>query len=476
MRETLGFEFKEAFDSITNKGINLTLNEFLKNLGKEGYRLEINETLISVEGNALRGIFYGIQSLKQLFLEAKKNHSGKIQAQTIEDYPRFPWRGFMFDVGRHFHPAETVKKMLEILAFLKMNVLHFHFNEDQGWRIEIKKYPKLTEIGSKRKDTLIGSHISKKYRGIPHEGYYTQDEVKEIVEYASKRYISVVPELEIPGHSSAAIASYPELSCKDNQIEVRMRFGISPEIYCAGKEQTFQFLQDVLDELMNLFPSEIIHIGGDEAPKKRWKECEKCQERITTEGLKDEKELQEYVTNRIAVYLKEKGKRIMGWNQILGDSLDKSAIAHYWFGKKSEMRKHLYERRDFVMSNMSRTYLDYNYLMFPLRRFYNFDPIPKDTDPEYYDNVLGLEAPLWTEWVPNLERLGWQVFPRLIASAEVGWTQKKLMDYSDFKKRLPLILSYLEIVGMPHASLDEVDPSNFNRFIRLYRWLRWPKI
>jgi hexosaminidase len=361
------------------------------------------------------------------------------------------------------------------MALVKMNIFHFSLTQDQGWRIEIKKYPKLTEIGSKRKDTKIGNHLSKAYRGKSHEGFYTQGEIRDIVQYAKERYIEVVPELNLPGHSTAAIASYPYLSCTGQQLEVKTKPGIYHDIYCAGKEEVFKFLEGVFDEIVDLFPSDIIHIGGDEAPKSRWKNCPLCQERIKKEGLKDEHELQVYFMNRIGTYLKSKGKRVIGWNEILGGNLDSTTIVQWWKGNKKKMKPYLKTMRKFVMSNFGYTYLDYNYLMHPMRKFYSYEPVLEPIG-VFEENILGVETPIWTEWVPNLERLGWQVFPRLFAIAEVAWTQNELKDYANFKKRIPHILKYLDALGMPYANLDKVDPSNWERFTHIRRWMQWPEV
>jgi hexosaminidase len=446
-------------------------------LGEEGYRLTITPNLIKVVGAQPAGIFYGLQTLLQIiFQNSPIADTISIPCIAIEDKPRFPWRGLMFDVARHYHPMSTIKKTLDLMALFKMNRFHFHLTEDQGWRIEIKKYPKLIEIGSKRKDTRIGGFFHWKLRGKPHEGYYTQEQIKEIVKYAAERFITVIPEIELPGHSIAAISSYPELSCRGLPIEIETKRGIYADVYCAGKETTFQFLQDVFDEVIQLFPAEIIHIGGDEVPKKRWKECANCQARIQKEKLPNEHALQVYFTNRIATYLKSKGKRIMGWNEILGDNLDPTAIAQWWIPGKSKVLQHLRQGRNFVMSLLPFTYLDYNYLVIPLRKMYAYNPIPKELEVRYQSAILGIETPIWTEWVPTQDRLEWQVFPRLLAIAENAWTPQMLHDYSEFKTRLESILKILDLFNVQYADLSEVDPSNWYRFTHLGSWFQWPEI
>ena len=321
----------------------------------------------------------------------------------------------------------------------------------------------------------MGIHLSKSWRGKPHEGFYSQDEMRDIIQYAKERYIEVIPEINMPGNSTAAIASYPFLSCTEEPLEVKTTFGIFKDIYCPGKETTFEFLEGVLDEIIDLFPSDTIHIGGDEAPKKRWKSCPHCQKRIETEGLKDENALQVYFTNRMAKYVKSKGKRVMGWNEILrGGDLDDDTIVHWWIGTKKKMRKHLTLERKFLMANFGYTYLDYNYLMGPIRKFYGWEPVPEPRN-QHENNILGVSCQLWSEWVPNLERFGWQVFPRFFATAEVAWTDSHKKDYIDFKNRLPHILRFLDKLEMPYADPEEVDPSNWERYTHMRRWFGWPE-
>ena len=473
LEEILAFDAGIYTATSSKAQIQLILEENL-DLGEEGYTLNIVSNEITITGSSEKGIFYGIQTLRQLI--NKENDRIFAEGVEIRDKPRFSWRGFMFDVGRHYHPIETIKKCIDAMALAKMNVLHIGLTQDQGWRIEIKKYPKLTEIGSKRKDTKIGNHLSKTYRGKPHEGYYTQDKMRDIIQYAKERYIEVIPEINMPGHSTAAIASYPFLSCTEEPLEVKTTFGIFKDIYCPGKESTFEFLEGVLDEVIDLFSSDIIHIGGDEAPKKRWRACPHCQERIKSEGLKDEHELQVYFTNRMAKYIKSKGKHVIGWNEILrGGDLDDSTIVHWWLGTKKMMKKHLSPVRKFVMSNFGYTYLDYNYLMHPMRKFYAYEPVP---DPIKINekNILGVESPIWTEWVPNTTRLDWQVLPRLLAVAETGWTQKSLKNFNNFDERKNHISRRFQYLGFKPASSEEADPSNLKRFSSIGKALKWPKI
>ena len=454
--------------------IILRINNTLNDLVTEGYFLKVEQERIIIEGVEPVGIFYGVQSLRQLLpvkIESTtivNDIEWSVPCVEIEDYPRFQWRGFMLDVGRHFFDKVVVKKMLDLMALHKMNIFHWHLTEDQGWRIEIKKYPKLTEIGSKRKQTQMGGLLSKKYDGKPHGGYYMQEEIKEIVSYARERYIKVVPEIDMPGHIKSALAAYPELSCTGGPFEVSTKFGIRKDVLCAGKESVFTFAEDVLSEVLEIFPSEIIHIGGDEVPKKNWENCEDCQVRIKNEGLADEKELQVYFTNRIAKYLASRGRTAMGWNQILNKQLKENVIGQYWMFHKKEVIDHLKRGRKMVMSSFFHTYLDYSYIMTPLRKSYLYDPIPKQLEKDKHDNVLGIETPLWTEWVESLKRFGWQIFPRFSAIAETGWTQKERKSFKSFKKRLDNVLLRLDLLGLYHAQKKEFNPRYLKRFIGLF--------
>ncbi len=421
-----------------NNTIILNIEEKEKILNPEGYQLEVSQEKIKILGRTPQGVFYGIQTLRQLFpveieSPSKINNEWSVPCVSIEDSPRFSWRGFMLDESRHFFGKETVQKMLDLMASLKFNIFHWHLTDDQGWRIEIKKYPQLIEVGSKREGTTT---IRKKLDGIPVTGYYTQDEIKEIIEYASERFITIIPEIDMPGHVTSVLASYPGLSCIDGPFEVSTHFGIHKEILCVGKEKTFEFVQDVLKEVMELFSSNIIHTGGDEVPKRRWKKCPDCQARINKEGLNSEEELQVYFTNRIAKYLESNGRRLMGWNEILNDKLADNAICHYWNFKFDEVMKNARKGRNIVMSEMKAVYLNYPYSVIPLKKTYEYDPIPDELESKFHEKVYGLEACVWTEFVKNYKRLEFQAFPRLIAVAETGWTLKDNKDYQSFLTRL----------------------------------------
>ena len=461
--------------------IYLVLNEGLDKLGEEGYSLEINQKNIILTAKNPVGIFCGIQTIRQLLpieIERKAKLScfeWVIPAVEIRDFPRFSWRGYMLDEGRHFLGKAVVKHILDLMAYFKMNVFHWHLTEDQGWRIEIKKYPKLTEIGSKRKETQIGGFLSKNMDNTPHEGFYTQEEIKEIISYADKLFIKVVPEIDIPAHSKAALAAYPEFSCTGGPFEVSTTFGIKKDVFCVGKEATFEFLNDILDETVNLFPFAIIHIGGDEVPKKRWEKCPNCQERIEKEDLKNEKELQAYFTDRITMYLSSHGRRIMGWNQILTESSSTEIIAQKWLFGKKLIKNHLKKGGNVVFSQFGYTYLDYSYARTSLSKTYKYEPIPKGLSKDYHSNILGIEAPMWTEWVRNEKELDWQTFPRLIAIAESNWTPKEQKNFKSFKNRLEPILKRLDVIGVYYAHKKEYQPSIIKRIFGFFTIFREPK-
>ena len=463
-----------TLDQTEKNSICLCLNPGLGSLGQEGYRLSIRSEAITVEAPETAGVFYGLQSLRQLLpveVEATQPVSGvnwNLDCQIITDHPRFSWRGFMLDEGRHFHGKQTVLRTLDLMALQKLNVFHWHLTEDQGWRIEIKKYPELTGIGSRRAGTSAG-FTGGVHNGVPHGGFYTQADIREIVAYAAERHITIVPEVEMPGHALAALAAYPELSCTGGPFEVATHFGIFSDIFCAGKEATFTFLKDVLDEVLELFPSAYIHIGGDEAPKKRWKICPDCQRRIVEEGLKDEHALQVYFTNRIAAYLDSKGRRAVGWNEILQAGLAKSAVVQFWVrGRKSLLQALREDQRAIVMSTYMDAYLDHAYSLMPLSRAYRFEPVPQELDEKEAISILGPEFPLWTEWVPDRARLDYQAYPRLTAMAETAWTPKDRKDLGDFRRRLAGFLERLDRLEVRYAPLPETEPARIKRLFGIF--------
>jgi hexosaminidase len=440
-------------------------------LGQEGYCLTITEQKVVIEAAHPAGSFYAVQTLRQLLppeVEQRDLVSGMVWALpacTVTDSPRFPWRGFMLDEGRHFQGKQTVLDILDLMALHKLNVFHWHLTEDQGWRIQINRYPLLTEIGSKRKGTTPGFYGM--HDGIPHQGFYTQAEIREIVAYAAQRRITVVPEIEFPGHSLAALAAYPQLSCTGGPFEVSTHFGILPDLYCAGNEEVFTFLECVLDEILDLFPSPYIHIGGDEAPKKRWKQCPKCQARMRAEGLKDENELQVYFTNRIAACLNQSGRRIAGWNQILGQGLDTSVVPQYWVGGRKKFIQAVQDGHQAVMSSYLSAYLDHAHSLTPLSKAYAYEPVMPELEPNA-ERILGVEALLWSEFVRSRARLDYQTFPRLTALAETAWTQREQKNWPDFRARLNTFLPRLKQLSVRYAPLKEAEPPKLKQIFGIF--------
>ncbi|MFX0007575.1 MAG: beta-N-acetylhexosaminidase [Candidatus Hermodarchaeota archaeon] len=454
--------------------IILKLTNNRKNLNYEGYSIDINTKEINITAPYVIGIFYGIQTLRQLLPpeienSAKiKNFEWRIPCLELIDFPRFSWRGYMLDEARHFHGVKIVKKLLDLLALLKLNKFHWHLTDDQGWRIEIKKYPNLTDIGSKREETQIGSRFSKKRDGVPHSGFYTQEDIQKIVNYANERFIQIIPEIDTPGHIRAALASYPYLSCKGYPFKVSTHWGFHKDVLCVGKEEVFEFIENVLKELIDIFPSKIFHLGGDEVLKNRWKECSDCQKRIEIEGLGNEKDLQTYFISRITAYLNSLNREVICWNDVLDDNLTKKIICQYWIRNKKKVFEHMLKGGDVIMTNFKYTYLDHSYSFTPLKMAYKFEPIPKNLDEQYHNHILGLEAPMWGEYIPNVQRLEWQTFPRLVAFAEIGWTPKSKKNYSSFQSRLKFFTKRLDILGVNYANLKKVNPNILKRLFKVF--------
>ncbi|WP_346858216.1 beta-N-acetylhexosaminidase [uncultured Draconibacterium sp.] len=429
------------------------------NLGKEGYLLKVDKNSVVITASEPSGLFYGMQSLKQL-IPAEASNALSIPCIDIKDQPRFAWRGNMLDVGRHFFPVSFIKQYLDILAMYKINTFHWHLTEDQGWRIEIKKYPLLTEISHWRDETRVGhQRDGNEMDGIGYGGFYTQDQCREIVRYAAERYITVVPEIEMPGHSSAALAAYPNLGCTGGPYKVVGEWGVFKDVYCAGKEETFTFLQDVLDEVMDIFPSEFIHVGGDECPKDAWEECEACQKRIADEGLKNEHELQSWLITRMDQYLTSKGRRLIGWDEILEGGLAPQATVMSWRGIKGGIEA-AKQHHDVVMSPTTHMYIDYYQSedkkneplaiggFLPLEKVYSYEPVPEELTSDEAKYILGVQTNLWTEYIATTKKVEYMLLPRLQAEAEVAWTPKELKDFDDFGNRLNEDYKRLEKLGI----------------------------
>lgn len=422
------------------------VNEFPPELQNgEAYKLIIAEDEMQITALTPVGIMHGIQTLRQLFIPAfhakEKRDSWFVPCLKIEDVPAFEHRGLMLDVCRHFFEKDVVFKYIDLLAYYKMNILHLHLTEDQGWRIQIDKYPKLNEISSWRKDTTENLY----------GGFYTKDDLKEIVAYARERHITIIPEIELPGHSQAALAAYPQFSCNGGPIEVVNEWGVFKEIYCAGNDSTFIFLEDILKEVIEIFPSEYIHIGGDEAPKFRWEHCTKCKERMTDEGLHDEHELQSYFIQRIEKFLNDNGRKLIGWDEILEGGLSENATVQSWRG----MDGGLAAARDshyVIMSPTSHCYLDYGLDAIDLKKVFEFNPIPEGLDPSLHKYILGAECNMWTEHVPDEKNLDSKVFPRLMALAEVLWANPQKLEFEEFYLRLQKHYPVLESFGVAYGA------------------------
>ncbi len=420
-------------------------------VGAEGYRLESGPSRITIYAAKPAGAFYGIQSLRQLLPAAIENpfftprRSWSVPGITIEDQPRFPWRGLLLDVSRHFRDKQFVKRQIDLLAYHKMNVFHWHLVDDQGWRIDIERYPKLTSVGAWRMEG-----------GKRYGGFYTQDDIREVVDYAAKRYVTVVPEIEMPGHCNAALAAYPEYSCTGGPFQVPSLWGVFADVYCAGKEATYTFNQNVLDEVLALFPSKFIHIGGDEVPKTRWKECPDCQKKIKDEGLKDEAELQSYFIHRIDAYLDKKGRRLVGWDEILEGGLAPGATVMSWRGMGGAIEA-AKMGHDVIASPTSHCYLDYPYTSISVEKSYSFEPVPPQLNRDQAKHVLGGQGNMWAELTPLPRDTDRQVFPRLSALSEVFWSPKKFRSWTDFQPRLNGLLGRLERQGVKYF----IEPPRF---------------
>ena len=452
--------------------ISVELDDTLK-VGRDGYKLSVNSNRIRIIGKTEAGAFYGVQSLRQLLpfeiysKTAFYDKKWRVEAVEIEDWARFEWRGMHLDVCRHFMPVDFVKKFIDLMAMHKMNKFHWHLTEDQGWRIEIKKYPRLTEVGAWRNGTLIGHSLQPKeeykYDGKKHGGYYTQEEIREVIDYAQKRFVEIIPEIEMPGHATAALAAYPEFSCRGKVDGVVQGWGIFDDVFCVGNEKTFEFLQGVLDEVIELFPSKYVHIGGDECPRKRWKECSKCQKRIKDEGLANEDELQSYFERRIVKYLGSKGKTTIGWEEILDGGPVSNVVAMSWRGLQAE-KKAVDAGHYVVMSPVDYCYLDFyqgpreseplaigGYI--PLEKAYSYDPVPKEIGKEKEKYVLGLQGNLWTEYMPAPGNVEYMAYPRAIALAEVGWSQQEGRDFDEFSERLAVDLKRLDLLDVNYRKV-----------------------
>ena len=457
---------------VSGNDISFVKDETISN--PEGYKLNVDSNRIEIKANTDVGAFYAVQSLRQLFpVEFERRKYKKDQASipvvTIEDEPQFAYRGMHLDVARHFFSVEFIKKYIDALAMLKLNTFHWHLTDDQGWRIEIKKHPKLQEIAAFRNETLIGHYNSdpQQFDGERYGGFYTQDQIKEVVVYAKTRHITVIPEIEMPGHAQAAISAYPELGCSGEQISAATKWGVFEDIFCP-KEETFDFLEGVLDEVLDLFPSEYIHIGGDEAPKTRWEKCQHCQKLIKEKGLKDEHELQSYFISRIEQYLNKKGRQIIGWDEILEGGLAPNATVMSWRGTNGAVEA-AKQHHKVIMTPTSHLYFDYYQSekddeplaiggFLPLEKVYNFNPIPDELTKEESKYILGAQANLWTEYIKDGKQVEYMVFPRIFALSEMVWSKPENKNYDDFVQRVEHFNKRLDALGINYANhLYEIE-------------------
>jgi len=477
-----------VFSSEVKKGnIILKLDAAIEN--EEGYELAVKYNKIVISGKTSKGIFYGIQTLRQLIPVAMKMDDVKLKeftipAVTIKDNPRYQYRGMHLDVARHFFPVDFVKKYIDLIAMHKMNTLHWHLTEDQGWRIEIKKYPKLTEIGAWRNGTIIGHHPGTGNDEKEYGGFYTQEEIKDIVKYATERHVTVIPEIEMPGHSGAAIAAYPFLSCfpeeptkifndmgskKGKEIQangtpkiVVETWGVMDDVFCAGKEETFKFFEDVLAEVIPLFPSQYIHIGGDECPKGNWERCSQCQKRMESLNLKDEHELQSYFINRIEKFVNANGKKIIGWDEILEGGLAPNATIMSWRGTKGGIEA-AKQHHNVIMTPEHTVYFDYYQDkdknneplaiggLTTVEDVYNYEPTPIELTDEEQKYILGAQANVWSEYMETTDHVEYMVLPRMTALSEVVWSSKESRNWQDFSKRLKYFAKRYDAMGLNYA-------------------------
>ena len=472
IESSTGYDLAISEEEVSSNAIALLIDNSLE-VNDEGYTLDATDKLVSIKAKTAKGLFYGMQTLMQLLpaeIESTTVVNGiawTLPCVTIKDEPRFAYRGIMLDPCRHFIPVENIKKQLDVLALFKINQFHWHLTEDQGWRIEIKKYPKLTEIGSKRVDG----------EGTEYSGFYTQEQIKEVVAYASERFINVIPEIELPGHALAAISAYPELSCKGDSLSPRIIWGVEEDVYCAGKEETFKFLEDVIAEVVPLFPGEYFHIGGDECPKVRWEKCPLCQKRMRENKLKDEHELQSYFVQRIEKVLASHGKKMIGWDEILEGGLAPSATVMSWRGEDGGIAAASMDHDVIMTPGSNGMYLDHyqgdskiepvaigGYTL--LEKTYSYNPVPDTLVGLGKSNfVKGVQGNIWSEYMYTTDLMEYRIYPRILAVAEIGWTPLEGKDYKDFERRIDNALVRLDCHGINYHIPQPEQPGGSINFV-----------
>ena len=449
-----------VLDKRDKKAAAIVLTIDPKVAGAEAYRLSVNNKQVTIAASTPAGVFYGIQTLRKSLPVQTTGEAITLPAVTVADAPRFGYRGMMLDCARHFFPLSFVKKFIDILAMHNMNVFHWHLTEDQGWRLEIKSHPELTAKSSMRSGTVIG-HNATVDDSIPHGGFYTQQEAREIVEYARQRHITVIPEIDMPGHMLAALAAYPELGCTGGPYEVGHRWGVYKDVLCLGKESTYKFVQDVIDEVVEIFPAKYFHIGGDESPTVMWEKCPKCLQKAKDENT-DIKHLQQYFTNRVEKYLNSKGKSIIGWDEILEGKINQSATIMSWRGVEPGL-KAAKQGHDVIMTPSSHVYFDHYQTKdtkhepdaiggcSPVDKVYSYEPLPDTLSAEAKNRIKGVQANLWTEYIPFTTQAEYMVLPRMAALAEVQWTPVAKKNFDDFSKRALRLSDLYDRYGYQYA-------------------------
>ena len=465
IKEATGLTLTTTTDETATPAIRLALG--VDNENKEAYLMTIDANQVGITGASEAGVFYGIQTLRKSLPKGEAN-AVELPAANIYDYPRFSYRGAHFDVSRHFFPVDSVKRFIDMLALHNINRFHWHLTDDQGWRIEIKKYPELTTVAAYRPETVIGRN-SGEYDGIPHDGHYTQDDAREIVAYAAERHITVIPEIDLPGHMQAALAAYPQFGCTGGPYEVWKMWGVSENVLCAGNDETLRFIEDIFTEIIDIFPSEYIHVGGDECPKVRWTTCPKCQKRIKQLGIKGdakhskEEYLQSFVINHAEKFLNSKGRQIIGWDEILEGGLAPNATVHSWRGIGGGIEA-ARQGHDVIMSPTTFMYFDYyqskdtdgeplaigGYL--PLEKVYEFEPLPEALTPEEAKHIIGVQANLWTEYMATYSHVEYMELPRMAALAEVQWCSPEQKNYEQFLQRIPQMVKTYDMKGYNYAT------------------------
>lgn len=472
---------KQAAKGKAKTGISLVLNAKAK-LAPEAYEIVVDKRGVTVTGATAAGVFYGVQAIRKSLPVLQSAESVELPAAKVEASPRFAYRGMMLDCARHFFPAKFVKKYIDLIALHNMNRLHWHISDDQGWRFSVPGYPRLAEVGSKRAQTVTG-HNSELEDGVPYGGYYTDDEIRDIVKYAAERYVTIVPEVDMPGHMMAALAAYPELGCTGGPYKTGEFWGVYRDILCAGNEKVYTFIEKTLDHICDLFPGQYIHIGGDESPRVRWEKCPKCQAKIAEQGLTDkdgmskEARLQGYFAKRVQKYLEAKGRKIIGWDELLGCDVDTTATIMSWRGAEPGAQGAKLGH-DVIMSPNNALYFDHYQSkdtgseppaiggFSDVANVYNLEPVPAELAPSVKAHIKGVQANVWTEYIPYTNQVEYMVLPRMAALSEVQWLQPSEKNFEAFKKRVDSLRHIYELYGYNYA--HHLWPSEFRKVAKSY--------